>query len=151
LSCCFVDLDGFNRVNDERGHVEGNQVLSAIGAGLRDVARRYDIVSRFGGDEFLVVLPETSARSARAIGLRVQASIRAAVAATTRVPVDASIGIADWDGTLSAFALIDAADRNMREAKLAGGGGIVGATAGRRTDLLDVRRGMVRPWRGRQP
>ena len=94
LSCCFIDLDGFKRVNDECGHLEGNQVLSAVGGALQRASRRYDLVARFGGDEFVVVLPETGRRGARTIAMRMQRSIRSAIATRRRFLVDASIGIA---------------------------------------------------------
>jgi diguanylate cyclase (GGDEF)-like protein len=152
LSCCFVDLDGFKRVNDELGHLEGNRVLSAVGAALDAAARRYDIVSRFGGDEFVVLLPETGGRAARAIGLRLQAAIREAIAAVTTIPIDVSIGIGDWDGRASALELIGAADHNLREAKLAGGGRIIGGASSDRGDrLVELTESLVRPWRGRRP
>ena len=152
LSSCFIDLDHFKRVNDEHGHLEGNQVLSAVGAALDAAARRYDIVARFGGDEFVIVLPETGGRAAGAIAERLQLAAREAIVASTRCPIDASIGIAEWDGQVSAFALIDAADQNLREAKLAGGGQIVGGFSRDRTDgLIELTESLVRPWRGRQP
>jgi diguanylate cyclase (GGDEF)-like protein len=152
LSCCFVDLDGFKRVNDELGHLEGNRVLSAVGEALRRTARRYDVVARFGGDEFVVLLPETGGRAARAIGSRLLESIREAIAAVTPIPIDASIGIGDWDGRASALELIEAADRNLREAKLAGGGQVIGGTSNDRCDrLVELTESLVRPWRGRRP
>ena len=145
LSCCFIDLDGFKRVNDERGHLEGNLVLSAVGDTLRRVARRYDIVGRFGGDEFVVVLPETAGRSARAIAKRLRSSIRAAVGTATEIPIEASIGVADWDGEASAVDFLESADRALRDAKRAGGGRVAGTSIDHRPDgLLELTKNLVR-------
>ncbi len=57
MTVLTMDLDGFKQVNDRFGHLEGNRVLRAIGAGLKSVCREYDLVARMGGDEFVLVLP----------------------------------------------------------------------------------------------
>jgi diguanylate cyclase (GGDEF)-like protein len=145
LSCCFIDLDGFKRVNDERGHLEGNLVLSAVGDSLRRAARRYDIVGRFGGDEFVVVLPETAGRSARAIANRLRNSVLTAVGTATEIPIEASIGVVDWDGAASAVEFLDSADRALRDAKRSGGGRVAGARTEHRSDgLLELTKNLVR-------
>ncbi len=149
LSACMIDLDGFKRVNDERGHLEGNRVLSAVGAALRGAARRYDAVGRFGGDEFMVVLPETGNGDGERIAQRFLASLRPAVHATTSVPVDASAGIIEWDGESSPLKLLDQADEMMRDAKRAGGGRVQSAEGrGARLDgLTDLSRYMFGSFR----
>lgn len=148
LSCCFIDLDGFKRVNDERGHLEGNHVLGAVGDALRREARRYDVVGRFGGDEFVVVLPETAARSARAIANRMHRSSLAAIGTATPVEVGVSIGIVEWNGDASAVELLDVADRALREAKRSGGGRVFRAGASDRPDgLVELTKSLIRPWR----
>ncbi len=153
LCACFIDLDGFKRINDEHGHLHGNEVLSAVGGALRHAARRYDVVGRFGGDEFVVVLPETSGRAGRTIADRLRVSILVAIAETTKVPIDASIGIAEWDGQGSAVELVEIADTALREAKGAGGGQVVGGVVDDRGDgLVELTKSLVRPWReGRRP
>ena len=122
LALCMLDLDGFKRVNDERGHIEGNRVLSLVGAALRSVARRYDTVGRFGGDEFMIVLPETGGHDAARIAERFLAGAQSAIRSATPVPLDASLGVAEWDGESSPMQLLDRADRVMRGVKRAGGG-----------------------------
>ncbi len=117
LSCCFLDLDGFKRVNDERGHLEGNRVLAAVGARLRETARTYDSVGRFGGDEFVVILPETGASSGASVTARYRAAVLTALQESTQIPVDVSTGIAEWDGGGTAADLLEAADRALTEAK----------------------------------
>jgi len=57
MTVLTMDLDGFKQVNDRYGHLEGNRVLRAMGAGLKSVCREYDLVARMGGDEFVLVLP----------------------------------------------------------------------------------------------
>ena len=57
LGVFLCDLDGFKRVNDEHGHLEGNRALKAVGDALRQCCRNYDYVARLGGDEFVIVLP----------------------------------------------------------------------------------------------
>ena len=64
-----ADLDGFKQINDRFGHLEGNKVLRAVAAGLKDGCREYDYVARMGGDEFVVLLP-----GARAGGRGAQAA-----------------------------------------------------------------------------
>ena len=89
----LVDLDLFKNINDEHGHLAGDAVLEAVGAGLRAVLRTSDCVGRFGGEEFAVLLPDSDA----AAGQRAAERIRAEVAARSTqlgTPITASVGIA---------------------------------------------------------
>ncbi len=154
LSCCFLDLDGFKRVNDDHGHLEGNRALAAAAAGLRAGARGHDTVARFGGDEFVIMLPETDGRAARGIAQRHRAAIRSSTADLSSVPIEASIGIAQWDAQMSASDLLDAADDALRAAKRNGGARVaVGAIqAGVRTDgILGLAKELVRGRNGAHP
>ncbi len=120
LSVLFVDLDHFKRVNDSYGHEEGDRVLAAAAAGLRLMTRESDIVLRWGGEEFVAVLPHTTKEEAVALLQRL------AEHGIGRLPdgqaVTASIGIAELlvDGARSAEALVELADRRMYRAKQAG-------------------------------
>jgi diguanylate cyclase (GGDEF)-like protein len=134
LSCCFIDLDGFKRVNDTLGHMQGNRVLAAVGEALRLDARGYDTVGRFGGDEFVVVLPETRIRAAQAVAQRLRLRLAAAIAVVTDVPVDVSIGVAQLTDERSAEELLETADRAMGDAKRNGGARV---TTGVSTDMFD--------------
>ncbi len=78
LSLCFIDLDGFKRVNDQHGHLRGNEVLREVSQILRQSVRSCDTVGRFGGDEFIVILPDTDEPDAMRFTARVQSRLAAA-------------------------------------------------------------------------
>jgi diguanylate cyclase (GGDEF)-like protein len=121
LSCCFFDLDQFKRVNDGYGHLVGNRILTAVGGALRKHARSYDSVGRFGGDEFVVVLPETGAESAAAVAQRMRDAAAGAMNGEALRAGSVSIGIAEWARDSTAAHLLEAADDALGEAKRVGG------------------------------
>jgi diguanylate cyclase (GGDEF)-like protein len=127
LSVCFVDLDGFKRVNDLHGHIQGNRVLVEVAAALRASMRAGDVVGRYGGDEFVAILPETEEAEARDVAERVRGEVSAATTLSAGEPVEASVGIAQWSPGWSAEEILQAADRALLAAK-AGRGGIVAAS-----------------------
>jgi diguanylate cyclase (GGDEF)-like protein len=122
LSCCFVDLDGFKRINDSFGHAFGNRVLVAASGALRGRVRSVDMVGRYGGDEFVVIVPSTDMASALALAENLKDGIRAATAALTNVAVDASIGVAEWSPGICAEELLGHADDALRRVKSAEAG-----------------------------
>ncbi len=77
LSLLFIDLDGFKAVNDDHGHLCGSRALVEAAAVIRGSARETDVVARFGGDEFALVLPDTGADGAYAVGERIRERIAA--------------------------------------------------------------------------
>ncbi|MBX3651094.1 MAG: sensor domain-containing diguanylate cyclase [Burkholderiales bacterium] len=121
----FVDLDRFKPVNDSCGHAAGDELLKAVAARLRGALRESDIVGRFGGDEFLVLLPDI-AQPADAVG--VAEKIGAALDRTFELPcgqfsISSSIGIAIYpDNGRAVDRLIENADLAMYEVKKDGGG-----------------------------
>lgn len=124
LALLFVDLDGFKEVNDTAGHAAGDEVLKQLAARLRVAVRECDTVSRRGGDEFLVLLPEVSDRNAAArVAQKMLDVVAQPVSVGGAAPfcLSASIGIAlrPDDGD-DAGVLIGCADRAMYEAKRAG-------------------------------
>jgi diguanylate cyclase (GGDEF)-like protein len=127
LSVCFIDLDRFKRVNDLHGHTHGNRVLLEVAAALRACMRAGDTLGRYGGDEFVAILPETEEAEARVLAERIRARISAATALSAAEPLDASVGIAQWSPGWSAEAILGAADRALLAAK-ADGGGIAAAS-----------------------
>jgi diguanylate cyclase (GGDEF)-like protein len=66
----MIDMDGMKRINDSAGHLAGDQALAAVGKALRESTRPTDLVGRFGGDEFVVLLPRTGARAAEKVAQR---------------------------------------------------------------------------------
>ena len=122
LACCFLDLDGFKNVNDTRGHLEGNQVLTTVAAALRKGVRHSDVVGRYGGDEFVLVLPDTDRGAALLLVRRLRAEIAGATQAAGGDPIAVSAGVAEWSPGCTADALLHQADKSLRIAKEAGGG-----------------------------
>jgi diguanylate cyclase (GGDEF)-like protein len=94
LSLLLLDLDHFKQVNDQRGHQVGDQVLANVGATLRNVLRARDFAGRNGGEEFAVLLPDTSITETLEIAERVRAAIAEISLAGSDVSVTASVGVA---------------------------------------------------------
>ena len=121
VTVAIVDIDHFKRINDTRGHAEGDRVLAAVAHALREHMRAEDQLGRLGGEEFLALLPETDARAAN----KAAENMRASVAATG---VTISIGWATWDGE-PADELLGRADQALYAAKERGRDCVVGAPA----------------------
>lgn len=128
LSLLFVDLDGFKTINDTHGHLFGSRALVEAGAVIRSSARETDVVARFGGDEFALVLPDTGSEGATAVGERIRERI--AEHAFLKgdgldIHLTASVGVATLpDIAATAEALIQAADEAMYYVKDRGKNGI---------------------------
>ncbi|HEX6312646.1 MAG TPA: GGDEF domain-containing protein [Acidimicrobiia bacterium] len=118
VSLVVLDVDLFKDVNDTLGHQAGDRVLRAVGQALTANTKASDVPARYGGDEFVVLLPDCSAADA----LMVAERLRAAVAARmTTVPVSVSAGAASFpDNAEDGERLVAAADAALYEAKAAG-------------------------------
>jgi diguanylate cyclase (GGDEF)-like protein len=127
LSCCFIDLDRFKRVNDRYGHLHGSRVLANLAAVLRAGVRSEDSVGRYGGDEFVLLLPDTDEPAARGLAQRLRLMITTTMINLPHDPVDASIGVAQWRTGQTGDALLADADGALLRAKEAGGGLVVRA------------------------
>src|SRR5204862_2440804 len=114
LSLLFIDLDGFKAVNDTYGHLFGSRALVEAAAVIRGSARETDVVARFGGDEFALVLPETGGPGAFAVGERVRQRVdahRFLAADGLALHITVSVGVATLpDAAASADELVKAAD-----------------------------------------
>lgn len=119
-SVLMIDIDQFKRVNDQNGHAVGDTVLREVATRLRSGIRTEDQVARWGGEEFLAVLPSTSQDDARRVAERLRGSIEDApvLAGGLNVSMTISIGIAA--GIRDPEELIESAGRSLYKAKEAG-------------------------------
>jgi diguanylate cyclase (GGDEF)-like protein len=124
LSLLMIDLDNFKRVNDERGHVAGDDVLTAIAKAISASIRATDVAGRYGGDEFVVVLPDSDLAHANLVAARLVSAVRDA-ASQQRSKVTASIGIAQARSSDDVRSLVRRADDSAYRAKQRGGDGVM--------------------------
>lgn len=122
LCVFFVDLDFFKSVNDSHGHLVGDEVLHRVAEKVSSALREYDHVGRFGGDEFLVVLPNCTSEAAREVAERVRQHVGSdpIAIASTQVRITTSIGVAQWSSGQDLSDLIFRADVAMYRAKQKG-------------------------------
>lgn len=115
----MIDLDHFKAVNDNYGHAVGDEVLRAFCRRIEHVLRRSDVLGRFGGEEFVVLLPDSTADQAVQLAGRL---LQAAAMSDSQLPViTVSIGVSEWRPTdESASQLLERADHALYEAKMAG-------------------------------
>ena len=128
LSVLFIDMDGFKDVNTHHGHLAGSAALVEAGAIIRGCARETDVVARYGGDEFSLILPDTGPEGAMAVAQRIVDRVRVYSFLQERglsLHLTASIGVATLpDVSGSAEDLLKAADRAMYRVKDSGKNGI---------------------------
>jgi diguanylate cyclase (GGDEF)-like protein len=128
LSLVFLDLDGFKGVNDRHGHLAGSRALIESAAVIRRCARETDLVARFGGDEFAIVLPDTGSEGAASVGDRVRermASHDFLTGEGLHVHLTVSVGVATLpDVAASPEELMKAADAAMYRVKGSGKNGV---------------------------
>jgi two-component system, cell cycle response regulator len=122
LCVLLIDLDHFKQVNDLHGHGAGDAVLRETAARMGCVCRRSDSVGRYGGEEFLIILPETDARRACTVADKLRLALCATAVETdaAAIAITASIGVAQWEQGTRARDLIARADQALYAAKRRG-------------------------------
>jgi two-component system, cell cycle response regulator len=122
VAIIMADIDHFKQINDTHGHLGGDSVLRQVAQRLIAVLRPYDAVGRYGGEEFLVVLPHCGLREAFVLAERLRHCVDAAPIefANKTIHVTLSLGIAVWDGEMTAQELLQTSDTAMYQAKRAG-------------------------------
>lgn len=119
-----LEIDRFKQVNDRFGHLQGDDVLRKVAATLRGSCRATDVLARFGGDEFVVVMPHTSLEEARRVGERIRRDVEEfTLLRGFHLTLSAGLAVFPQHGA-DAHALIEAADRAMYRVKRRGGNGI---------------------------
>jgi diguanylate cyclase (GGDEF)-like protein len=129
LSCLLIDLDNFKLVNDRHGHQAGDAMLREVGQTLVGEFRAFDRVARYGGDEFVAILPNADLESAAAAAQRALERLLAVPSFDTNPGASASIGVAQWQAPMSADELLQACDAALLRAKRQGKGRVTRASA----------------------
>ena len=121
LACIMFDIDFFKRINDSYGHLFGDRVLQAMVWRCRENIRRVDIFARYGGDEFVILLPETGQRRSKQLTSRLCNDFqeRPLIIAAHEIPITLSIGVASMpaDNHLALDTLLNRADQALYMAK----------------------------------
>jgi two-component system, cell cycle response regulator len=129
LSAIMADIDHFKRVNDVHGHGIGDKVLAHFGALLRTQTRPTDIVARFGGEEFFVLMPHTNLAQAMLKAERFRAALAAQSIEPLTEPVTSSFGVAELSPQEEGQSLLGRVDAALYQAKEAGRNRVVAASA----------------------
>jgi diguanylate cyclase (GGDEF)-like protein len=128
LSCMLIDLDDFKLVNDHHGHQAGDAVLREVVQALVGEFRAFDRVARYGGDEFVVILPNADLRSAAAAATRALERMRELQTLDSEQGVGASIGVAQWHAPMNTDELLEACDLALLRSKREGKGRVTRAS-----------------------
>ena len=120
LAVMMFDIDHFKKFNDTHGHEQGDRVLKAVARGFAETLRKHDMAFRYGGEEFIAILPETPLEGAAALAERLRKEIEGGEVDGLRVTI--SIGVAAYPEIPAATgeALVDAADQALYVSKEGG-------------------------------
>ena len=133
LGCGFSvilgDLDHFKSINDEFGHLVGDRVLVAAAGVLAEQARPYDLPARFGGEEFMVLLPESTLEEAMTIAQRIRTAVAGVAVPEVTRQITMSLGISTWGHGDTLGALVGRADAALYQAKRRGRNRVVAQTS----------------------
>jgi diguanylate cyclase (GGDEF)-like protein len=120
LTLASMDLDKFKQINDTCGHAKGDEVLRLVAATLGEMIRQNDLLVRMGGDEFILVLPDTTLQAAGILAERLCRAVNG-LAITLESRLGISIGLSQWGQDYSMDEWLQRADENLYKAKAAGG------------------------------
>jgi diguanylate cyclase (GGDEF)-like protein len=124
LSCCLVDLDHFKRVNDNFGHLDGDEVLRTAARILRSSTREEDVVARYGGEEFVLLLMQQDGKSALKVAEKIRRNIAEHIftlPSGNTLSLTASVGVSTYEGgPMEPSSLIHMADMALYEVKQSG-------------------------------
>ncbi len=129
LSCMLIDLDNFKLVNDRHGHQAGDVMLREVGQTLVREFRAFDRVARYGGDEFVVILPNAELQPAVAAAQRALERLLAIPSFDQTPGASASIGVAQWQAPMTVDELLEACDAALLRSKRQGKGRVTRASA----------------------
>jgi diguanylate cyclase (GGDEF)-like protein len=133
LALLMIDVDDFKKINDSAGHLEGDRILQSVAAAMTAQARGSDVVCRYGGEEFAIILPEADLAQGHALARRIQQAVPGACIwqrdSATAIHVTVTIGLAIASEAASPSALVARADERLYAGKRAGRNRVVGAEA----------------------
>lgn len=122
----MCDIDHFKRINDMHGHVLGDAVLKEVSRRIRASVRKSDVVVRYGGEEFMIIVPGTADNFLSTIGEKIRAAVSASPVSQAGVQVTISVGATEFrPGVETAETLIERADRALYRAKEAGRNSVI--------------------------
>ena len=130
LSVIMVDADKFKSVNDTHGHLVGDQVIQAIATRIQQTLREYDTAGRFGGEEFIGILPDSPVEDANKVAERIreQIALTPVITEVGALNITVSIGVASLSGhDVNGQAVVDRADKALLRAKESGRNCVVSA------------------------
>jgi diguanylate cyclase (GGDEF)-like protein len=128
LSCLLMDLDNFKLVNDRHGHQAGDATLRGVVQALVGEFRAFDRVARYGGDEFVVILPNADLESATVAATRALERLQALPSLQDEGGIAASIGVAQWNAPMTTDELLAACDVALLRSKRQGKGRVTAAS-----------------------
>ena len=120
MSLLLIDVDKFKSVNDTYGHLKGDEILKKITQLVLSNIRSTDMVFRYGGDEFIILLPNTALEAAKHVALKINKVVGAESWENIDAPVTLSIGVAKYDGNEDIDQLINRSDSMLYKAKECG-------------------------------
>jgi diguanylate cyclase (GGDEF)-like protein len=119
VSCIMADVDNFKAINDSYGHLEGDQVLKSISHRIRNTVRAYDILGRYGGEEFLIIMPDTSLEDARELAERIRTRVKEEPVNNATITLSLGVVCVE-ESDRSVDDIIRRADQNLYKAKKGG-------------------------------